>query len=125
MSHFLTGNADDSLDFHNQMQFTTKDDDNDANDGVNCATRWKGAWWYEDCYRSNLNGLYLDAGPERCRRYCMALSFTEKDGDENSSKPILKCTTIEKINIHLLLLRSNYIYIATKTNNLSPKIRVF
>ncbi|XP_028415478.1 ryncolin-1-like [Dendronephthya gigantea] len=56
-----SGNEVDSLAYHNQMQFTTKDSDNDA-DGNNCATRYKGAWWYKHCYRSNLNGLYLGAG---------------------------------------------------------------
>ena len=43
------------------MQFSTKDNDNDES-GVNCATMWKGAWWYKDCHVSNLNGLYLGAG---------------------------------------------------------------
>ncbi|XP_028391558.1 ficolin-2-like [Dendronephthya gigantea] len=56
-----SGNVGDSLDYHNQMQFTTKDSDNDA-DGNNCATRFKGAWWYKHCHQSNLNGLYLGAG---------------------------------------------------------------
>ena len=40
------------------MQFSTKDDDNDLSDG-NCAQAYKGAWWYNGCHASNLNGLYL------------------------------------------------------------------
>ncbi|XP_028390966.1 ryncolin-1-like [Dendronephthya gigantea] len=55
-----SGTAGDSLNYHNQMQFSTKDSDNDAT-GSNCATSKKGAWWYKSCYDSNLNGLYLDA----------------------------------------------------------------
>ncbi|XP_028391583.1 ficolin-1-like isoform X1 [Dendronephthya gigantea] len=58
---YRSGYAGDSLDYHNQMQFTTKDNDNDAW-SRNCASYHKGAWWYKNCFRSNLNGLYVDAG---------------------------------------------------------------
>ncbi|XP_028391512.1 techylectin-5B-like [Dendronephthya gigantea] len=57
-----SGDAGDSLAYHNQMQFTTKDSDNDIWENKNCATRRKGAWWYTSCLTSNLNGLYLAAG---------------------------------------------------------------
>ena len=43
----------------NGMQFSTRDRDNDRNGG-DCATSWRGAWWYNSCSRSNLNGLYLN-----------------------------------------------------------------
>ena len=39
------------------MAFTTKDHDNDKQ-SYNCALSYKGAWWYNDCYSSHLNGLY-------------------------------------------------------------------
>lgn len=52
------GNAGDSIKDHSGHQFTTKDRDNDKNDG-NCAVMFKGAWWYTSCHASNLNGLYL------------------------------------------------------------------
>ncbi|XP_028391622.1 ryncolin-1-like [Dendronephthya gigantea] len=57
-----SGDAGDSLAYHNEMQFSTKDSDNDVWSG-NCATSYKGAWWYNSCHDSNLNGPYLDAGP--------------------------------------------------------------
>ncbi|KAM7425240.1 hypothetical protein ABFA07_023310 [Porites harrisoni] len=53
-----SGNAGDSLAYHNGMFFTTKDSDNDKW-SKNCASSWKGAWWYKSCYNSNLNALYL------------------------------------------------------------------
>ena len=55
-----TGTAGDSLTYSNGMQFSTKDKDNDQWSGGNCASssHCHGAWWYDDCSDSNLNGLY-------------------------------------------------------------------
>lgn len=39
------------------MNFTTYDDDND-NDEHNCAQKYRGAWWFNACYASHLNGEY-------------------------------------------------------------------
>nr|XP_054356680.1 ficolin-2-like [Pongo pygmaeus] len=48
----------DSLTYHNNYPFSTKDQDNDR-DAKNCAVHYHGAWWYASCHLSNLNGGYL------------------------------------------------------------------
>ena len=53
-----TGNAGDSLTWHNEMKFSTKDHDNDVYN-LNCAVLHKGGWWYRHCHSSNINGPYL------------------------------------------------------------------
>ena len=77
-----SGTAGDALAQHNDMAFSTKDRDNDGWSS-NCAVRYTGAWWYEHCHHSNLNGQYLgDKSDNRGARWIyfrssLSLKFTE------------------------------------------------
>jgi len=57
-----TGNAGDTLSYHSGVAFSTMDHNNDNKGGL-CPTWCHGAWWYKDCYLSNLNGRYYEQGP--------------------------------------------------------------
>lgn len=52
-----SGNIGDKFSNHNQMMFSTKNQDNDAYGG-SCAQLYHGGWWYNSCHYTNLNGLY-------------------------------------------------------------------
>uniref|UniRef100_H2Y5N2 Fibrinogen C-terminal domain-containing protein n=1 Tax=Ciona savignyi TaxID=51511 RepID=H2Y5N2_CIOSA len=54
-----SGDAGDSLSYHNGKPFSTKDVDNDFSPASNCAVGSRGGWWYKKCFDSNLNGAYL------------------------------------------------------------------
>ncbi|KAL4234153.1 Angiopoietin-1-like [Mactra antiquata] len=48
--------------FNNGAAFSTYDRDVDRRDHGNCAAGYHGAWWYNDCTYTNLNGQYLTPG---------------------------------------------------------------
>ena len=55
----ISGDAGDSLAYHNRMKFSTNDKDHDhGKSNEHCAVELKSAWWYNDCYSSSLNGRY-------------------------------------------------------------------
>uniref|UniRef100_A0A8W8KJ45 Fibrinogen C-terminal domain-containing protein n=2 Tax=Magallana gigas TaxID=29159 RepID=A0A8W8KJ45_MAGGI len=56
-----SGNAGDSLNYHNNMAFTTRDQDDDRWSGGNCATDWGSAGWFNICFKANPNGQYIDS----------------------------------------------------------------
>jgi len=53
-----SGTGGNSLLYHNDMAFTTKDKDNDLTSRTNCADYHNGGWWFNNCAKSNLNGEY-------------------------------------------------------------------
>ncbi|XP_015683404.1 tenascin [Protobothrops mucrosquamatus] len=54
-----SGNAGDSMSYHNVRAFSTFDKDHDSAI-TNCALSYKGAFWYKNCHRVNLMGRYGD-----------------------------------------------------------------
>uniref|UniRef100_A0A8W8JRP9 Fibrinogen C-terminal domain-containing protein n=1 Tax=Magallana gigas TaxID=29159 RepID=A0A8W8JRP9_MAGGI len=56
-----SGNAGDSLDYHNNMKFSTPDQDNDRHSSSNLAAKYRSAWWFNIWYRANPNGQYIDS----------------------------------------------------------------
>ncbi|XP_021366686.1 angiopoietin-related protein 1-like [Mizuhopecten yessoensis] len=52
------GTGGDSLSFHNGMQFSTTDRDNDVRSLGSCVAAFNGPGWLNDCLSQNLNGLY-------------------------------------------------------------------
>uniref|UniRef100_A0A0B8RYV1 Ficolin 2 n=1 Tax=Philothamnus irregularis TaxID=1899461 RepID=A0A0B8RYV1_9SAUR len=61
LGSFTGGPAGDSFSIHDNMPFSTREKRlNPQSD--NCAYSFKGAWWYNDCHQSNLNGRYWLGG---------------------------------------------------------------
>ena len=55
------GTTTDPMAYHNGMYFTTKDNDNDNNSGINCAVYYgwqSGGWWYDMCWIIAPNIIY-------------------------------------------------------------------
>ncbi|CAD5115212.1 DgyrCDS4205 [Dimorphilus gyrociliatus] len=52
---------------HNNMKFSTYDQDNDAS-SFPCAKQYKSGWWFNYCWAANLNGLW-SSGPN-CQYTC-------------------------------------------------------
>lgn len=112
LGHY-SGNAGDSLSWHNNKAFTTLDRDKDSYTGPssthnlnhptsrlqacfliffffkpgNCAHYQKGGWWYHMCAHSNLNGVWYRGGHYRSR-YQDGVYWAEFHGGSYSLKRV-------------------------------------
>ena len=84
-----TGDAGDSLTRHNGDPFSAKD----YGKSKHCSDLYKGGWWYDNCHKANLNGLYLSGSHttyangvnwESWKGYHYSLKFSEMKFRENS-----------------------------------------
>ena len=50
-----TEGSTDAMAYSNNQYFSTQDRDNDPHSSLNCAL-YAGGWWYNTCFRVNLNG---------------------------------------------------------------------
>ena len=62
ISGHMYGTAGDSLEYHNNAEFSTKDKDNDISSSRNCAALYdtKGGWWFKSCRNSHLSSTLKD-----------------------------------------------------------------
>ncbi|KAJ8384674.1 hypothetical protein AAFF_G00200060 [Aldrovandia affinis] len=61
VSGYNDGGAGDSMSYHNEMKFSTFDNDQDQSYS-NCATTQYGGFWYNNCHYANPNGVYTWGG---------------------------------------------------------------
>ncbi|XP_019861247.1 PREDICTED: fibrinogen C domain-containing protein 1-like [Amphimedon queenslandica] len=89
-----SGTAGDSLtSWHNGRKFTTRDNDND-DDGINCAQSYTGAWWYNSCHYSNLNGRYFNTSTNNAQGitwYHWKYTYTTLKFTEMKTRPAIPC----------------------------------
>ncbi|CAH1160120.1 unnamed protein product [Phaedon cochleariae] len=63
-----SGDAGDALTYHLESKFTTMDYDQDE-DPNNCAKYWSGAWWHKKCFKSSLNGKFVNVDLSSANKY--------------------------------------------------------
>ncbi|KAI8796300.1 BgiBFREP1 [Biomphalaria glabrata] len=86
----FSGNAGDSLTYHNDQFFSTFDRDNDRQNRSNCAVTYLGAWWYNACLYANLNGKW---GSREYGKGLIWLGFTSPKESVTSSEMKMRETS--------------------------------
>ena len=79
-----SGNITDQLKYHNDMKFSTKDQDNDKSNSHCSVIYGEGGWWYNSCYESSLNGNYNATSVKGIKWNPLAASFVKMKIRRNS-----------------------------------------
>ena len=74
------GTGFDAIAWHNGQQFSTYDSDNDGHRNAICAFVYQGGWWYNACYRSNLNGPHTLPSTPGVHQHAI-LAWYDSDND--------------------------------------------
>ncbi|XP_055599488.1 microfibril-associated glycoprotein 4-like isoform X2 [Uranotaenia lowii] len=85
-----SGTAGDSLTYHRGQKFSTFDSENDSDYYENCAEGRSGAWWYDACAVSNLNGMYLGKGVKDNSRGMFWRDFDDSYYSLKSSRMMIR-----------------------------------
>ncbi|XP_067940215.1 fibrinogen-like protein 1 [Watersipora subatra] len=70
----------------NGQQFSAYDKDNDASDDENCAAKYQGGFWYNNCSSSSINGPYQSNGT--IQRPGLGMTWTPWKGPWYSLKTV-------------------------------------
>ena len=77
------------MSYHNGLGFTTKDKEHDTWEGKNCATHYRGGWWFANCHRvrQRLVISQLSQGKAAACGYASVTSRTAAVGSANIQSP--------------------------------------
>eukprot|EP00794_Sanderia_malayensis_P015366 gene15366-16943_t len=90
VSRYYGRYAGDSLSYHNGMEFSTYDRDNDRHGSINCASEQGGAWWHNACQYSALNANYPSRYFANSNKFMTWYTRNNKFGDVTFSEMKLR-----------------------------------
>ena len=87
---YLKGNGQSAVNYMTDQHFSTKDQDNDNNESVNCGEMWKSGWWFNSCFMINLNGVYSQTESILTNKGIIWQSYITRNRSLKGTKIMLK-----------------------------------